>query len=191
MEPLYLREARNLSKILPEPIPKLCTLVTASPFDAAIHDAFGKLHGRNCYRTYGKDLMPRDLGQYLGPAFKGEYLSRYVLDHAQPTVPLYHSVGARDPIFASDVRKKLNDGLPQTLPEWIRYNGLTHLKIKLNGGALETDSGAGGTHSSSGNGDQEPTMVLLPRLQRGLSECRVPARVSAQVIRARARCART
>ena len=48
---------------LPAPIPKLCTLVTASPFDAAIHDAFGKLHGRNCYRTYGPDLMPTTLEQ--------------------------------------------------------------------------------------------------------------------------------
>ncbi len=139
LEPEYLLAAREISAKLPEPIPKLCTLVTASPFDAAIHDAFGKLHGRNCYRTYGRDLMPHDLGHYLGPAFKGEYLSRYVLEHSQPTVPLYHSVGASDPITAGDVKKKLNDGLPQTLPGWIRYNGLTHLKIKLNGGALETD----------------------------------------------------
>jgi L-alanine-DL-glutamate epimerase-like enolase superfamily enzyme len=38
-----------------------------------------------------------------------------------------------DAITAKDVSKPLNDGLPQTLPEWIDYNGLTHLKIKLNG----------------------------------------------------------
>ena len=38
---------------LEQPIPKSCTLVVGSPFDAAIHDAFGKLHGRSAYQTYG------------------------------------------------------------------------------------------------------------------------------------------
>ena len=49
------------SSTLDEPIPKLCTLVVASPFDAALHDAFGKVHGRNVYATYGPDLLPHDL----------------------------------------------------------------------------------------------------------------------------------
>src|SRR5207253_7583126 len=113
--------------------------VTASPFDAAIHDAFGKVHGRNCYRTYGPDLMTYDLSHYLGPDYKGEYLETYILREPQRCVPLYHSVGASDPIFASDIRKRINDGLPETLPEWIRHNGLTHIKIKLNGDDLAWD----------------------------------------------------
>jgi L-alanine-DL-glutamate epimerase-like enolase superfamily enzyme len=33
----------------------------------------------------------------------------------------------------------LNDGLPETLGEWIRADGLTHLKIKLNGDNLDWD----------------------------------------------------
>ena len=36
-------------------------------------------------------------------------------------------------------RSRLNDGLPETLPEWIRANGLTHIKIKLNGSDLAWD----------------------------------------------------
>lgn len=139
LEPAYLRSAAAISKTMTEPIPKLCTLVTASPFDAAIHDAFGKLHGRNCYRTYGKDLMPQDLGHYLGAQFRGEHLNSYVLEQARPKVALYHSVGASDPIFASEIKKPLDDGLPQALPDWIRHNGLTHIKIKLNGGDLGAD----------------------------------------------------
>src|SRR5262249_54569436 len=38
-----------------------------------------------------------------------------------------------------DVKQPVGDGLPETLPEWIRYNGLTHLKIKLNGDDLGWD----------------------------------------------------
>src|SRR5208283_5351406 len=39
----------------------------------------------------------------------------------------------------SDVHQRVGDGLPETLPEWIRYNGITHIKIKLNGSDLNWD----------------------------------------------------
>lgn len=141
LEPEYLKAAREVERELklPEPVPKLATLVTASPFDAAIHDAYGKIHGLNCYRTYGPDFMPHDLARYLLPEFKGEYLGRYVLKTPKPRMPLYHLVGALDPITEADIARRLNDGLPETLPEWIEYNGLTHIKIKLNGNDLKWD----------------------------------------------------
>ncbi|MFB3906344.1 MAG: enolase C-terminal domain-like protein [Acidobacteriota bacterium] len=140
-EPLYLAEADDLSKklSLAHPIPKLCTLVTASPFDAAVHDAFGKLKKVSSYLTYGPDSMPKDLSHYLGPEFKGEWLDKYVLRAPKPRMPLYHLVGAVDPILEEDIKTRLNDGLPETLPEWINYNGLTHIKIKLNGDNLDWD----------------------------------------------------
>ena len=92
LEPEYLRAAEEVSRerALPEPIPKLCTLVVASPFDAAIHDAFGKAHGLNCYRTYGRDFLGHDLSRYLGPEFRGEFLEAHVLPRAKPRMPLYH-----------------------------------------------------------------------------------------------------
>ncbi len=135
LEPQWLAAAAEVSKKLQldQPIPKLCTLVTGSPFDAAIHDAFGKLHNRSTYDTYGPDLMAHDLSHYIGPEFKGEYLQQYVLKQPKPRMPLYHLVGAVDPVIESDIVKKIGDGLPETLPEWIRYNGITHIKIKLNG----------------------------------------------------------
>ncbi len=139
LEPEYLKAASEVSRGLAEPIPKLCALVVASPFDAAIHDAFGKAHGLNCCRTYGREFMPHDLSRYLGPEFKGEFLERYVLPLAKPRMPLYHLVGAVDPITEADVRKPVGDGLPETLPGWIRFNGLTHLKVKLNGEDLRWD----------------------------------------------------
>lgn len=137
LQPAYLKAAADIQ--LAESIPKLCTLVTASPFDAAVHDAYGKLHGLNCYETYGPDFLKHDLSRYLGPDYKGEYLSRYIRNTPVERVAVYHSVGAADPIAASDITKRINDGLPETLPEWIAYNGLTHFKIKLNGGDPKWD----------------------------------------------------
>ncbi|MBV9085452.1 MAG: hypothetical protein JOZ62_22480 [Acidobacteriaceae bacterium] len=141
LQPEYLKAASEVSSQLhlDEPIPKLCTLVTASPFDAAVHDGFGKVHNLNCYYTYGPEFMSRDLSYYAGSQFKGMYPERFILKEPKPRMPLYHLVSAVDPIEESDIKKRVNDGLPETLPEWINHDGLTHLKIKLNGNDLDWD----------------------------------------------------
>jgi L-alanine-DL-glutamate epimerase-like enolase superfamily enzyme len=141
LEPLYLNAAAEVTRDLrlAEPIPKLCTLVTASPFDAALHDAFGKIHGRNVYQTYGPDLLPNDLSKYLGKEYAGRWLDKFLLTRPKPAMPLYHSVGALDPLTASDITQPIHDGLPETLDAWIEYSGVDHIKIKLNGGDLDWD----------------------------------------------------
>ena len=141
LEPQFLTAARDVSaaRKLDEAIPKLCTLLVASPFDAAIHDAFGKVHGRNVYATYGPDLLPNDLSRYLGPDFRGVRLDRALLPKAQARIPLFHSVGGLDPLEQKDVEKPLADGLPETLPDWIAWNGLVRIKIKLSGEDLAWD----------------------------------------------------
>ncbi len=87
----------------------------------------------------GPDFLSHDLGHYLGAEFKGETLDRYLLREPRPRMPLYHLIGALDPLEESDIVRRVGDGLPETLPEWIRFNGLTHLKIKLNGDDLGWD----------------------------------------------------
>jgi L-alanine-DL-glutamate epimerase-like enolase superfamily enzyme len=141
IEHAYVKAAEDVGRQLnvADPIPVLATLVCGSPFDAALHDAFGKVHGLNCYSTYGSDFLPRDLGHYLGAEFKGLHLSQYISPKAKPRMPLYHLVGALDPLTAADVKQPVGDGLPETLAEWIPFNGLTHLKIKLNGDDLGWD----------------------------------------------------
>jgi L-alanine-DL-glutamate epimerase-like enolase superfamily enzyme len=141
LEPEYLKAAAEVTQEmhLDRPIPKLCALVTTSPFDAAIHDAFGKAHNLNCYLTYGPEFMNYDLAHYLAPEFKGEYPNHYLLRAPKRWLWCNHSVGASDPIEASDMKKPLNDGLPQTLADWIVTDGLTHLKIKLDGNNLDRD----------------------------------------------------
>jgi L-alanine-DL-glutamate epimerase-like enolase superfamily enzyme len=124
---------------LAEPIPRLAQLVAASPLEAAIHDAYGKVHGRNSYNTLGPDWVSSDLADYLTPEFAGEYLDRYTLREPKPRMPLYHLVGALDPLDAADVVTPVADGLPETLAGWIVADGLTHLKIKLAGDDLDWD----------------------------------------------------
>jgi L-alanine-DL-glutamate epimerase-like enolase superfamily enzyme len=143
LEPAYLRAAADLSReqALPVPIPKLCMLVVASAFDAAIHDAYGKAFGKSVYELYGRAFVSRDLSADLGAPFKGEYLDRYVPSKPKPRMPVFHSVGASDALDSSDMesRTRIEDGLPNTLEEWIPRDGLIRFKIKLNGGNLPAD----------------------------------------------------
>jgi L-alanine-DL-glutamate epimerase-like enolase superfamily enzyme len=131
-----LAEAVHVSRVKPlnpEPIPTLAALVVNSAFDAALHDAYGKAFGLNCYHTYGPPFFDDDLGDYLGAEFKGEKLHHHIRREPQPSLPLYHLVGAIDPLTPAEVTQPVGDGLPEHLGEWITRDGLTHLKIKLNG----------------------------------------------------------
>jgi L-alanine-DL-glutamate epimerase-like enolase superfamily enzyme len=124
---------------LGEVMPALAELVAASPLDAAVHDAYGRVHGLNSYNALSKEFVNYDLSEYLDETFKGEYLDKYTLREPKPKLPLYHLVGALDPLTPQDVVKKIGDRLPETLGEWILADGLTHLKVKLNGDDLEWD----------------------------------------------------
>lgn len=124
---------------LTEPMPRLAQLVASSPLEAAIHDAFGKALGRNSYNLLGPEWVAADLSHYLSPDFAGEYLDRYTLRRPKARLPLYHLVGALDPLTKADVHAPVGDGLPETLAEWIAADGLTHLKIKLAGDDLSWD----------------------------------------------------
>ena len=143
LEPAYLKGAADLSRekatTLPSPIPVLCALVVASPFDAALHDAYGKAFGRSVYQAYGPDFMSRDLSHHLGPDFRGEFLDRYIDASPRAHTPVFHSIGASDPLEAADVKQPLGDGLPDTFEQWIARDGLFRFKIKLNGGNLPAD----------------------------------------------------
>lgn len=135
LAPSYLRAAADVSARLrlADPIPRLCTLVTAAAFDAAIHDAFGKAHGTNCFDTYGPEFMNHDLSRYLGAGYKGKYPRDYLLRQHKPRMTLCHLISAVDPIEDFENKHPINDGLPETLPEWIHHNGLLEFKIKVNG----------------------------------------------------------
>src|SRR5262249_18521663 len=141
LAPLYLRAAAEVSRRLQlaDSIPRLCTLVTAAAFDAAVHDAYGKAQGLNCFRTYGPESMNHDLSHYLGAEYRGEYPGRYIRSEPRARMPLCHLISAVDPIEEADNTRPIRDGLPETLPEWIQFNGLKSFKIKLNGDDLEWD----------------------------------------------------
>ena len=134
-----IAEAVENSKGLGEPIPQLACLVAASPVDAAIHDAFGRLHNLNSFQTLGPSLLKQDLAHFLDDDFKGLFLSEFVRTKPQTQLPLYHLVGALDPVFGSWGKTRTDSDFPELLGDWIARDGLTHLKIKLAGDDFDWD----------------------------------------------------
>lgn len=138
---LELAEQFAKERNLTEPIPKLAVLLAASPLEAAIHDAFGRANGRNSFDMMTSEFLNEDLGKYLGEEFAGLFPDRFLSAKPKPTMPLYHLVGALDPLTDDDVRQRVGDGLPETLEQWLQTDGLSHLKIKLAGNDLDWDVG--------------------------------------------------
>jgi L-alanine-DL-glutamate epimerase-like enolase superfamily enzyme len=129
-------EEMNLAEVMPF----LNALVCASSADAAVHDAFGMVNGISTYDGYGKDFCTHDLSAYLGDAFAGKYVADYIRADYVPEIPVFHLVGGLDKLRRSELDgSDPDDGLPNTLDDWIERDGLFCLKVKLKGTDLDWD----------------------------------------------------
>lgn len=121
-------------------LPFLASLVSASPVDAAVHDAFGVANGISSYNGYGPQFMDHDLSRYLGAEFRGAYIADFLRPAFEPRVPVFHLVGGLDKLRRSEVDDSdPKDGLPNSLDDWIERDGLFCLKVKLRGIDLDWD----------------------------------------------------
>ena len=123
-----------------EPMPWLAALVCCSAFDIAVHDAYGRLHGRPVYQTYRPPFTTHDLSHYLEPApgaavtFSGRYPGEFLVQPRPNGLVAWHLVGGLDPVDESELTgDEPDDGYPVTLRDWIARDGLRCLKVKLRG----------------------------------------------------------
>ncbi|HOV37275.1 MAG TPA: hypothetical protein PLG79_01010 [Spirochaetales bacterium] len=134
---------RFLEQILPEchrrfSFPWLAALVCSSPFDLALHDAYGMVHKVPTYSTYTREYMNQDLAAFYTsehePLFRRKYPGDFLNASTSNTIRAWHLVGGKDPLDEEDLTgSEPKDGYPLLLSDWIRTDGLTCLKIKLTG----------------------------------------------------------
>lgn len=115
------------------PIPDLCALVTFSPWDLALFDAYGRAHKANTYDLIRSQHAPAIEGYKLAP------LEQVLSAQPQEKLAIYHVVGGLDPLTPGEVQKSAGDDLPDDLQGWMKRDGLTHFKIKLQGKDPEWD----------------------------------------------------
>lgn len=135
----------NVGKEGDHAFPHLGALVCFSLFDIAIHDAYGKLNKVDCFKTYNKKYMNRDLSSYLTPAadtdvsFDGLYPEDFMTTRLDQ-LPVWHLVGGLDPLDKSELTgDEPNDGYPVLLRDWIKTDKLNCLKVKLRGNDAQWD----------------------------------------------------
>jgi L-alanine-DL-glutamate epimerase-like enolase superfamily enzyme len=135
-----LLDAFNASRPGGEKMPWLAALVCCSAFDIALHDAYGLIHDRPVYETYGPDFMNAALDRFLEPAensrvrFAATYPGLFLVGERPRRLKAWHLVGGLDLLDDSErTGDEPDDGYPVVLPNWIRRDGLKCLKVKLRG----------------------------------------------------------
>ncbi len=143
--PHLLAEA-NRSRAPDQQMPWLAALVCTSPFDIAIHDAFGKLVNLPVYETYNSEFMNQDLSWFIQPApgvdvsFTNKYPADYLISRRPNSIPAWHLVGGLDLLTEDELTgNEPDDGYPVVLTDWIDRDGLNCLKIKLRGDDSDWD----------------------------------------------------
>jgi hypothetical protein len=129
-----------------EPMPWLAALVCCSPYDIALHDAYGRLHERPTYACYSREFLNRDLASYLQPAehsavsFQDKYPADYLRAERVDSLVAWHLVAGLDALTESELNgDQPDDGYPVLLGDWVKRDGLKCLKVKLRGNDAEWD----------------------------------------------------
>jgi L-alanine-DL-glutamate epimerase-like enolase superfamily enzyme len=136
----------NGNRLAAAHLPHLAALICCSPFDIALHDAYGRLHSVPTYQTFNGRFMNADLAAYLTPDddadvdFRGKYVADYLSPSPKQTLTVWHLVGGLDPLDANELTgREPEDNYPVVLGDWIDRDGLTCLKVKLRGDAAQWD----------------------------------------------------
>ncbi len=117
-----------------EKLPPLLANFGTSFVERALLHAVCRTRGATLSQALRKNLFGLDLGA-LSPELRGVSPAAFL--PAVPPAEIFarHTVGLSDPITAGDLAagERVDDGLPQTLDEVIRFYGQRHFKIKING----------------------------------------------------------
>jgi L-alanine-DL-glutamate epimerase-like enolase superfamily enzyme len=98
------------------------------------------------YQIYNSRFMNCDLADFLtadadaSTDFRGQFPADYLSTTPRRTLPVWHLVGGLDPLDTADLTgNEPNDGYPVLLTDWIDWDGLTCLKVKLRGDDADWD----------------------------------------------------
>lgn len=111
----------------------------SSLMERALIDAVGRLRGLTYHRMLTANTPEIDFGA-LHAELRHVTPADVIAETPLTVLRVRHTVGLADPIRTGDIAPddRLNDGLPQSLEEYVRAHRLTYFKIKV-GGDLEGD----------------------------------------------------
>jgi hypothetical protein len=120
--------------------PSLLWSYGVSLVEQALLDAFCRLKDVSFGTAVRDNSLGIDLGAIYGE-LSGFEPAALLPEEPRRSTAVRHTVGLTDPLTDEDLdpSSRLDDGLPQTLTEYVREDGVDHLKIKLSADR-ETDA---------------------------------------------------
>lgn len=112
------------------PYPRLLWTYGVSMVEQAIVDAY-------CQHrevSFADAVRSNELGlrlSYFHGELDGASAGELLPERPSRTMRVRHTVGQTDPLDESEALEGLNDGLPQTLADYVGMHGIDHLKVKL------------------------------------------------------------
>ncbi len=102
--------------------------------ERAVIDALGRLLGLSVADLVASDALGMDLSR-LDPDLKGFDFRGCLPERPLEQLWVRHTVGLLDPLNAADITAgaAASDGLPETLEDYLRVDGIRYLKIKVSG----------------------------------------------------------
>lgn len=106
----------------------------SSIMERAMIDAVCRLHDQSFFKMLQGNRLGLDPGR-LFPELKKTSLSKLLPRRPLSRFYIRHTVGLSDPILPADQprEKRIDDGEPETLEEYIRQDGLRYFKVKISG----------------------------------------------------------
>jgi len=115
---------------------KLVGAFGSALFERAAIDALGRRHGaslRELLLDDGIGLRPHEVHAETGP----DHVRAWLSAAPAPSLALRHTVGLLDPLSDAELGEgDRDDGLPRTLTDYVRHQGLRYFKLKLGGDVL-------------------------------------------------------
>lgn len=118
---------------------RLTTAHGSTLLERAIIDAVGRGVGASYFELLKNNILGIDLG-VIHAELAGVEPGAVLAEAPLARLHVRHTIGLADPITVGDIadEDRLDDGLPQSLQEYVERQGLTYFKVKVNGD-LEND----------------------------------------------------
>ncbi|MBE7464081.1 MAG: hypothetical protein HS116_11425 [Planctomycetes bacterium] len=113
-------------------LPDLVGNLGTSLFERALIDAAGKHTNAPFHKLVSDNLLGLE-PEAVHPFLNGWRPAEALAERPRSTIHVRHTVGGVDPLTEGDVApgKRLRDGLPQTLEDYLRAEKLRYFKLKL------------------------------------------------------------
>ena len=103
-------------------------------FERAMVDAVCRLQNRSVFQAVKKGTLGFQPAA-IHPELKGLKFSAAIGDYPQTRFNIRHTVGTSDPLTDAEIpeSKRVNDGLPESLEQYVKHDGVRFFKVKISG----------------------------------------------------------